>query len=119
MDFGQTLRFLHQNPLTKWVKSSKDSLPYLFLQEEAEAAMTAAEVSQKWAVWTADLTLPYQTNPDQAKQTWCVEMLMRGMGIDNLSILSGLSAEQLAPYLCRAREKAALEQARQLDQNQA
>ncbi|MGD1943901.1 MAG: TetR/AcrR family transcriptional regulator [Leptolyngbyaceae cyanobacterium] len=107
------------NPLTKWVKSRKDSLPYLFLQEEAEAAMTAAEVSQKWAVWTADLTLPYQTNPDQAKQTWCVEMLMRGMGIDNLSILSGLSADQLAPYLCRAREKAALEQARQLDQNQA
>ena len=107
------------NPLTKWLKSRKDGLPYLFLQEAAEAAMTATEVGQKWAVWTADLTLPYPTHPDQAKQTWCVEMLMRGMGVDNLSILSGLSTEQLAPYLCRAREKAALEQARQLDQNQA
>jgi len=46
-------------------------------------------------------------------------MLTRGMSVDNLSLLSGLTPEQLTPYVQRAREKAALEQARLLDQKQS
>ncbi|MEM1281161.1 MAG: TetR/AcrR family transcriptional regulator [Cyanobacteria bacterium P01_H01_bin.152] len=110
------------NPLTKWLKSRKDDSPWLFIQviqESAEpAALTVDVVEQKWTAWAEALNLYPQSHAGQAKQTWCVEMLTRGMSIDNLSILSGLPPEQLAPYLQRAREKAALEQARLLDQKQ-
>lgn len=108
------------NPLTKWLKSRKDETPWLFIQAvDTPSPLTLEAIQQKWATWTQDLT-PYPlSHPHQAKQTWCVEMLTRGMSIDNLSILSGLSPEQLAPYVQRAREKAALDQARLLDQQQS
>ncbi len=107
------------NPLTKWLKSRKDDSPWLFVQASEEfATLTVEVIAQKWAAWTADLLLYPQSYAGQAKQTWCVEMLTRGMSVDNLSILSGLAPGQLAPYLQRAREKAALEQARLLDQKQ-
>lgn len=108
------------NPLTKWLKSRKDDSPWLFIQEPDHPAMLTAEaIEQKWATWTQDLNPYPDSHPGQAKQTWCVEMLTRGMSVDNLSILSGVLPEQLAPYVQRAREKAALEQARLLDQKQA
>ena len=44
---------------------------------------------------------------------------MRGMSQDNLSILTGSSAVELQPYIQRAQEKAALEQAIHLDQKSA
>lgn len=108
------------NPLTKWLKSRKDDSPWLFVQPEAPATPLSAEaIEQKWHGWTQASGIPSPSQPHQAKQTWCVEMLTRGMSVDNLSLLSGLSPEQLAPYAQRAREKAALEQARQLDQQQS
>lgn len=106
------------NPLTKWLKSRKDESPWLFVQEAAEAALDVDAIEQKWTAWTQDLALYPTSHADQAKQTWCVEMLTRGMSVDNLSILSGVTPDHLAPYLQRAREKAALEQARLLDQKQ-
>ncbi|NEQ45406.1 MAG: TetR/AcrR family transcriptional regulator [Leptolyngbya sp. SIOISBB] len=107
------------NPLTKWLKSRKDESPWLFIQESADLiALDVDVIEQKWTAWTQNLALYPTTHADQAKQTWCVEMLTRGMSVDNLSILSGVTPEQLAPYLQRAREKAALEQARLLDQKQ-
>ncbi|HEY9875305.1 MAG TPA: hypothetical protein V6D12_17875, partial [Candidatus Obscuribacterales bacterium] len=54
---------------------------------------------------------------EQAQQTWCVEMLMRGMNLEGLSILTGYNQEQLQPYVLRAQEKAALEQAIRLDRS--
>ncbi|MGD1858887.1 MAG: TetR/AcrR family transcriptional regulator [Leptolyngbyaceae cyanobacterium] len=110
------------NPLTKWLKSRKDQYPSLFIQTADEAAplsLTIDAVQQKWSVWVQGLPLAQASQPSQAKQTWCVEMLTRGMAVDNLSILSGFTTEELAPYVQRAREKAALEQARQLDQKQS
>ncbi|NES25792.1 MAG: TetR/AcrR family transcriptional regulator, partial [Symploca sp. SIO3E6] len=53
---------------------------------------------------------------EQARQTWCVEMLMKGIELEDLSILSGWDTNQLQPYARRAREKAALERALRLDQ---
>jgi hypothetical protein len=44
---------------------------------------------------------------------------MRGISLEDMQILSGLSIEQLAPYGQRAREKAALEQAVALDRQRS
>ncbi|MEO0457534.1 MAG: TetR/AcrR family transcriptional regulator [Cyanobacteria bacterium P01_A01_bin.114] len=103
------------NPLTKWLKSRKDDLPWLFIDDDG-AALTINMLQTRWQTWTEPLQLMPMPDPTQAKQTWCVEMLMRGMTVDNLSILSGWEPEQLEPYVRRAKEKAALEQARALDQ---
>jgi AcrR family transcriptional regulator len=105
------------NPLTKWLKSRKDESPWLFIQEDDDPiGLSVEDIAQKWASWAQELPLCSHSHPGQAKPTWCVEMLTRGMSVDNLSLLSGLSPEQLQPYVQRAREKAALEEARQLDQ---
>ena len=53
--------------------------------------------------------------PIQARQTWCVEMLMRGISLENLSILTGCDIATLEPYAHRAREKSAIAAATQLD----
>jgi hypothetical protein len=42
-------------------------------------------------------------------------MLMRGISLENLIILTGCDRIQLQPYVRRAKEKAALEQATRLD----
>jgi len=108
------------NPLTKWLKSRKDESPWLFITAADDPTpLTVDEIQQKWWLWLQELHLTIQAHPWQAKQTWCVEMLTRGMSVDNLSLLSGLTPEQLTPYVQRAREKAALEQARLLDQKQS
>ncbi|MGB6166989.1 MAG: hypothetical protein WBF52_05330, partial [Geitlerinemataceae cyanobacterium] len=79
-----------------------------------EAPLPLSDIQQRWRSWTESLQVP--ALPQQAKQTWCVAMLMRGVTVENLSLLSGWDAEQLEPYVQRAREKSALEQARSLDQ---
>jgi len=105
------------NPLTKWLKSRKDESPWLFIQgDDDPMALSVEDIAHRWTNWAQALPLFPHSHPGQAKPTWCVEMLTRGMSVDNLSLLSGLSPEQLQPYVQRAREKAALEEARQLDQ---
>jgi predicted Ser/Thr protein kinase len=42
-------------------------------------------------------------------------MLMRGIDLEDLSILSGWDSNQLQPYARRAKEKAAIERALKLD----
>ncbi|MDB9529225.1 TetR/AcrR family transcriptional regulator [Oscillatoria sp. CS-180] len=105
------------NPLTKWLKSRKDETPWIFLKE-GDIPITVSDVLKQWQTWTEGVPSASATSPVQAKQTWCVEMLTRGITLDNLSILSGWSPEQLKPYVLRAKAKAALEQARSLDQKQ-
>ena len=102
------------NPLTQWLHSRKDTQPAVFLNA-AGTPITAAELRQRWH-WLVDGVLIPSGFPEQAHHTWCVEMLMRGMSQDNLSILTGSSAVELQLYVQRAQEKAALEQAIQLDQ---
>jgi AcrR family transcriptional regulator len=108
----------HQrNPLTQWLKSRKDQQSALFLNASGEP-LSELELQQSWQVWTEGV----QTAAGealaivQAQQTWCIDMLSRGMGIADLSILTGWHTIRLQPYAERAREKAALEQAIQLDQ---
>ena len=104
------------NPLIQWLKSRKDEQSAIFINEAGEA-LSQSELSTLWQNLTADLlTLQGQTpSIEQAQQTWCVEMLMRGIELEDLSILSGINIEHLRSYEQRARNKAAIEAATRLD----
>ena len=104
-----------RNPLTQWLKSRKDDYTALFLNDLG-MPISELEIQNIWQVLTQELLTPEgQPVIEQAQQTWCVEMLMKGISIENLSIITGLNSTQLQPYLQRAREKSALEQAIRLD----
>lgn len=104
------------NPLTQWLKSRKDDRLALFINEK-EQPMSEQDLQVLWTILTAGLLTLQGQNPtiEQARQTWCVEMLMKGIDLENLSILSGMTIEQLQPFSRRAREKLAIEQANRLD----
>ncbi len=104
------------NPLIKWVKSRKDTQTAMFLNETG-TRISESELQTRWQVWSEGLLTPQGQRPAiaQAQQTWRVEMLMRGISLENLIILTGCDRAQLQPYVRRAKEKAALEQATRLD----
>jgi AcrR family transcriptional regulator len=105
------------NPLTKWLRSRKDSQVAMFLND-AGVSPSESDIQSRWQTCTEGLLTPAGLPPAiaQAQQTWCVEMLMRGISLENLGLLTGWTLTQLQPYAQRAREKAALEQAIHLDQ---
>ena len=104
------------NPLIQWLKSRKDERAAMFINDTGEA-ISAAELQRIWHSLTDELLTPQGDSPriEQTRQTWCVEMLMRGIELEDLSILSGMHVEQLQQYAQRARNKAALESAARLD----
>jgi AcrR family transcriptional regulator len=104
------------NPLTKWLKSRKDKQPSLFLND-LDQPVAIADIQTRWQRWTDGIITP-QGPPDlsQAQQTWCIDMLLRGMKPENLSILTGWDSGRLQPYIQRAEAISALEQAARLDQ---
>jgi len=106
-----------RNPLTQWLKSRKDDCSALFLND-AGMPITEQEIKERWRELTEGLLTPEGKVPaiEQAQQTWCVEMLVKGISIEDLSILTGWSLTKLQPYAQRAKEKLALEQALRLDQ---
>jgi AcrR family transcriptional regulator len=105
------------NPLTRWLKIRKDNQTALFLNAEGQP-LNVAELMERWQNWTEDCVTPSGQPPsvEQAQQTWCIDMLLRGMSIENLSILTGLDVIQLQPYAQRAKERTAIAQATRLDQ---
>ncbi|MEH2152615.1 TetR family transcriptional regulator [Nostoc sp.] len=104
------------NPLIKWLKSRKDTQTAMFLNETG-TSISESELETRWQVWSEGLLTPQGQAPAiaQAQQTWRVEMLMRGIALENLSIFTACDRAQLQPYVRRAKEKAALEQATRLD----
>lgn len=110
--YGSYLR----NPLSQWLKSRKDEQPTLFINDAAQP-MSPEELDEMWQQFTSELLTPNgePLSPWQARQTWCVEMLLRGITLEDLSIIGGWDARQLQPYVHRAREKAALERVLKLD----
>jgi AcrR family transcriptional regulator len=105
-----------KNPLTQWLKSRKDQHPALFINGQQEP-LTEADIRQQWSELCQDF--PWaggQVAIEQVQQTWCVELLMRGMSLEDMQILTGWQTQQLEIYVRRAREKTALEQAIKLDQ---
>jgi len=106
-----------RNPLTQSLKSRKDDHSALFLSDAGQP-MSEGELRAAWQKFTSGLLTP-EGQPlfvEQARQTWCVEMLIKGIDLEDLSILSGWDTTQLQLYARRAREKAALERAVRLDQ---
>ena len=106
-----------KNPLTQWLKSRKDHQPALFLNA-AGSSLSEGELQQQWQELTQEFLTPLGQPPtiEQPQQTWCIDMLMKGISAADLQILTGWSGAKLQPYVDRAREKAALEQAIRLDQ---
>lgn len=104
------------NPLIQWLKTRKDEQKAIFINDAGEA-ISELELQTMWQNLTAELLTPQGDSPEisQARQTWCIEMLMRGIELEDLSILSGMAIEHLQQYAQRARNKAALESAARLD----
>ncbi len=105
------------NPVTKWLKNRRDDEAALFVNDSG-APMTLDDIHNHWNQWWQGMEMDVGAEPPkpiQARQTWCVEMLMRGMSLDNLSILTGCDVATLEPYAQRAREKSAIAAATQLD----
>ena len=108
------------NPLIQWLNSRKDERTDIFINE-ANDTITEEQLQTMWQELTTDLLTPQGESPiiEQARQTWCVEMLMRGIELEDLSILSGIEIKQLQKYAQRARNKSALEAAARLDRQKS
>jgi AcrR family transcriptional regulator len=105
------------NPLSKWLKNRKDHHFAMFIND-AGLPMSELDIQQRWQKWTENMLTPQAKAATiiQAQHTWRVEMLMRGINLENLSILTGCTYTQLQSYAHRAKEKSAIEQATRLDQ---
>lgn len=105
-----------KNPLTRWLKSRSDDVPAMFLGPD-EQPITPLRVRQLWADMTASIISPTGASLalEQTRATWCVEMLLKGLSRQELSLLSGLSVEQLDPLVQKAQARSALAQALRLD----
>jgi len=105
------------NPLTQWLKSRKDQEAALLLNEQGQR-ISESDIRQCCQACTQGLVAPTDEPPtlEQARQTWCVEMLVKGVKPKALSLLSGLNLAELEPYIQRANQKLALEQAKHVDQ---
>ncbi|MGB3138380.1 MAG: TetR/AcrR family transcriptional regulator [Nodosilinea sp.] len=106
-----------KNPLTRWLKSRSDDSPAMFLGPD-DRPITPLKVRQLWSDVTADIVSPMGApfTLEQARATWCVEMLLKGLARQDLSLLSGLTMEQLDPLVQKAQARSALAQALRLDQ---
>ena len=106
-----------KNPLTQWLKNRQDETPEIFVDEN-KAALGEKGLVTLWNAIAADsiTAMGNRPTPFNARQTWCIELLMKGMSLENLSILSGFSLEALDQYARRAKEKVALQAAIAIDQ---
>ncbi|TVP62334.1 MAG: TetR/AcrR family transcriptional regulator [Leptolyngbya sp. LCM1.Bin17] len=105
-----------KNPLTRWLKSRNDDAAAMFIGSAGQP-MTAPLVRQLWADLTTDVVAPtgQPAAIEQARATWCIEMLLKGLTPQGLSLLTGLAEDQLIPLVQKAQERAALEEALRLD----
>ncbi len=115
---GKRYGTYQKNPLTQYLKSRKDDRASLLLGSEQES-IAMAEI---WEIWQG-LTIGLvgldgrSLVVEQAQQTWVVEMLMRGISLEDMQILTGMSLKQLAVYGRRAKEKTVLEKGLALDKS--
>lgn len=109
-------------PLGKWLKRRRQAPnpgqnpSQILFVDGNDRPLTIDHLTDRWQVWTEGLlTSSDEPTLDQAAQTWRVEMLVRGLSLENLGILTGIEVADLGPYADRARQKLALEQAFALD----
>ena len=113
---GQKYGSNSRNPLTQWLDIRKDDWQAVFFVGEGNPA-NEADIRRKWQAIVEGLLTPQGIAPtmEHARQTWYVDMLMRGVSVEDLVLLAELDADELRPYVHRAEEKAALERAMRLD----
>ncbi|MDX2256436.1 MAG: TetR family transcriptional regulator [Pseudanabaenaceae cyanobacterium bins.39] len=115
------------NPLMTYLKHRQKSLATiiddsniyrdLIFVSGDHKSLSVEEVEHLWERWTQ----PYRNldgqslRIDQARHTWCIEMLARGMDSDSFCIISGVRAKELAIYQARLNEKLAIDKAISLD----
>jgi AcrR family transcriptional regulator len=106
-----------KNPLTRWLKARNDDSSAMFLGTD-DQPMTPYRVRQVWAEVTQGLSSPTgdALGVEQARATWCIEMLLKGLNRQALSLLSGLSVDQIEPLVQKAQARSALALALRLDQ---
>ncbi len=113
-----------KNPLTQWMKARSDNSTNesanVFVSPEGKP-MGAEGLLALWNTVAAETITATgkPATPFHARQTWCIELLVKGMSLENLSILSGMGLTELQPYAYRAKEKTALEQALAIDQKRS
>jgi site-specific recombinase XerD len=106
----------NNNPLTAYLKNRKDTHANMFVDSNSHP-LSLAYLQQHWLQWLLE-NRKLDRNPieiHQARQTWGVEMLMRGMDVENFRIISGLKPLEIQLYQQRVKEKAAVNQAIALD----
>lgn len=106
----------HNNPLTAYLKNRKDSHTSMFVDSDINP-LSMEHLQRQWCQWIQG-GRRLDNKPmeiDQARQTWGVEMLMRGMDVENFRIISGLKPVEIQLYQMRVKEKAAVHQAIALD----
>ena len=113
---GKRYGFPHSDPLTQWLQTHKDPHLALFINAQKQP-LSEGELRTLWQTLTAGLLTPQSQSPrlEQTKQTWCVEMLMKGISLENLSILSGIEVEQLQFFAKRVEAKLAIKNAGSID----
>jgi AcrR family transcriptional regulator len=107
---GKRYGSLRRNPLSQWLKSRQDSAEAMFINTSG-IALSLTELHQWWQELTADLVTSTSLAPtlEQAEQTWCVEMLLKDISLEELSLLKRWHLAQLQPYAIRVREKTLLD----------
>jgi AcrR family transcriptional regulator len=113
---GQRYGSAHNNPLTNYLKARKDEHINMFLSSDLQP-LDVKQLERSWLQWT-QWRRKLDGNPVdiyQARQTWGVEMLVRGMDAENFSIISGMKPPEIQHYQRRVKEKAAISQAIALD----
>jgi len=116
------------NPLSAYLKTRKndlmdlkdlkniDEIAPLILSSEGKP-LSLEEIEQLWERWTQ----PYRNlngaplTIDQARHTWCLEMLSRGIDVDSFCIISGIKPKELQAYQTRLNQKLAIDKAIALD----
>ncbi len=104
------------DPLGAYLEGRGEGAPALFLAPSGDP-LTLPELERRWAAWTQALC-----NPDgspiaivQARHTWGIEMLARGIERESFGILGGFHPSEIALYERRLHEKAAIDRAIALD----
>ena len=122
----------NNNPLSAYLKTRKNDLKNdhkdlkndnidsmfnsMFISGDRKS-LSLKEIEQLWTRWTQ----PYRNldgSPlmiEQARHTWCIEMLARGIDVDSFCIISGLKAIELKAYQIRLNQKLAIDKAIALD----
>lgn len=114
---GQRYGYHPDNPLSQWLQSRTDDSSALFLDEDGNPA-TEGAIAHRWQQWVTGLMTPLGHLPriEQCWATWCIDMLMRGLSIEDLRVLTGAELAALEPFVLRVQQRRAMHTAAHLDQ---